>query len=136
MLSVQAVGSKAGAQECGHCHQDTSPFWPYDDVHQFTGDEPAFSVCSGGGGHYVHDCQNGDPSYTWTPGPCHPPCEEEEQPEELAALLEEEEPVTAARAVELEAKYPTRIVFDRAIGILSVRDCGGATIAVKTENPS
>lgn len=110
---------------CGHCHQDEHPIYPNEYVHQFTDDDPAFSDCSSIGGHPSHDCEDGDGS-SWTPGPCHPPCPEE-LPEELGLILSEHESLSASIAIELSRRYPLRVSFDPATGVMSVRLCAGRT---------
>jgi hypothetical protein len=128
VFAVCAFGadSALAQEECGHCHQEQSPFWPYNYIHQFTSDLPAFSVCSGGGGHPMHDCVNGDPAGVYAPGPCHPPCAEGY--EELAATLFRGKPLFATSVADLQAKYPDHVSFDGATGIMSLRDCAGRIV--------
>lgn len=70
-------------EPCGHCHEMEHPVEPEEWVHQMTADLPKFVNCSGGGGHMVHDCENGD-GIDWAPGTCseaHGPPQICEEPE-------------------------------------------------------
>lgn len=72
ILSVPGPLQEAEGQDpgtCGHCHETDHPVNKGEMVHQMTGDDPKEVECSGGGGHYVHDCENGDGT-TWAPGAC------------------------------------------------------------------
>jgi len=67
-IDLHGQTTEAAGTGCGTCAEENYPFPPYQLVHRL---DPGSCVeCSGGSGHPVHDCANGDPPGTHADGGC------------------------------------------------------------------
>ena len=113
--------------DCGKCVDGSGLLDP---IHQFVED---FIIptheCSGGGGHPIHDCVNGD-GFDWSPGPCeskHASCSGFALIEELSR---NQAPMTMSAARNILAKSPSIANYNPATRRLQVTDCSGIIIGV------